>query len=57
MAQKRSAPLESGFSSYLKDLRTRSDSLAQTPVKRLKVGVHQQEEGGSHVCLLVLAAS
>lgn len=37
VARKRSANPESSFFSYLKDLRTRCDTLAQTPVKRLKV--------------------
>uniref|UniRef100_A0A3B3YXN9 Probable ATP-dependent DNA helicase HFM1 n=1 Tax=Poecilia mexicana TaxID=48701 RepID=A0A3B3YXN9_9TELE len=37
VGQKRSANHESSFSSYLEDLRNRSDVLAQTPVKRLKV--------------------
>uniref|UniRef100_A0A3Q3LJC4 Probable ATP-dependent DNA helicase HFM1 n=1 Tax=Labrus bergylta TaxID=56723 RepID=A0A3Q3LJC4_9LABR len=37
VARKRSTNQESGFSSYLNDLRNRSDTLAQTPVKRLKV--------------------
>uniref|UniRef100_A0A3P9NQ28 Probable ATP-dependent DNA helicase HFM1 n=1 Tax=Poecilia reticulata TaxID=8081 RepID=A0A3P9NQ28_POERE len=36
VGQKRSANHESSFSSYLEDLRNRSDVLAQTPVKRLK---------------------
>ncbi|XP_044076280.1 probable ATP-dependent DNA helicase HFM1 isoform X2 [Siniperca chuatsi] len=37
VARKRSANQESSFSSYLKDLRNRCDTLAQTPVKRLKM--------------------
>uniref|UniRef100_A0A4W6FFG8 DNA 3'-5' helicase n=1 Tax=Lates calcarifer TaxID=8187 RepID=A0A4W6FFG8_LATCA len=37
VARKRSANQECSFSSYLKDLRSRCDTLAQTPVKRLKV--------------------
>uniref|UniRef100_A0A3B4ZIL6 Probable ATP-dependent DNA helicase HFM1 n=1 Tax=Stegastes partitus TaxID=144197 RepID=A0A3B4ZIL6_9TELE len=37
VARKRSANQESSFSSYLQDLRIRSDTLTQTPVKRLKV--------------------
>lgn len=37
MTKKRSANQESSFSSYLHDLRSRCDTLAQTPVKRLKV--------------------
>lgn len=36
-AWKRPADRESSFSSYLSDLKSRSDALAQTPVKRLKV--------------------
>ncbi|XP_027140746.1 probable ATP-dependent DNA helicase HFM1 isoform X2 [Larimichthys crocea] len=36
VTRKRTANHESSFSSYLNDLRTRSDTLAQTPVKRLK---------------------
>lgn len=35
--RKRSANPESNFFSYLKDLKSRSDTLAPTPVKRLKV--------------------
>ncbi|XP_072220467.1 probable ATP-dependent DNA helicase HFM1 isoform X1 [Leuresthes tenuis] len=35
--RKRSANQESTFSSYLKDLRNRCDTLVQTPVKRLKM--------------------
>ncbi|XP_042284250.1 probable ATP-dependent DNA helicase HFM1 isoform X1 [Thunnus maccoyii] len=37
VARKRSANQESSFSSYLKDLRSRCDTLDQTPVKRLKL--------------------
>lgn len=37
VTKKRSANQESSFSSYLQDLRSRCDTLAQTPVKRLKV--------------------
>uniref|UniRef100_UPI0037E94618 probable ATP-dependent DNA helicase HFM1 n=1 Tax=Semicossyphus pulcher TaxID=241346 RepID=UPI0037E94618 len=37
VARKRSANQESCFSSYLNDLRSRSDTLVQTPVKRLKM--------------------
>lgn len=36
-AQRRPADRESSFSSYLSDLKSRSEALAQTPVKRLKV--------------------
>uniref|UniRef100_G3PSW6 Probable ATP-dependent DNA helicase HFM1 n=1 Tax=Gasterosteus aculeatus aculeatus TaxID=481459 RepID=G3PSW6_GASAC len=37
VAKKRPANQESSFSSYLKDLRNRCDTLSQTPVKRLKI--------------------
>ncbi|XP_069568611.1 probable ATP-dependent DNA helicase HFM1 [Brachyistius frenatus] len=37
VAQKRPAGEESSFSSYLKDLRSRCDTLTETPVKRLKM--------------------
>ncbi|XP_026231243.1 probable ATP-dependent DNA helicase HFM1 isoform X2 [Anabas testudineus] len=37
VAHKRSVSQESSFSSYLKDLRSRRDTLTQTPVKRLKM--------------------
>lgn len=39
VARKRTASQEAGFSSYLRDLRSRCDTLPQTPVKRLKVSV------------------
>ncbi|XP_038574292.1 probable ATP-dependent DNA helicase HFM1 isoform X1 [Micropterus salmoides] len=42
VARKRSASQESGFSSYLKDLRSRCDTLAQTPVKRLKMKMSEE---------------
>ncbi|XP_059199855.1 probable ATP-dependent DNA helicase HFM1 [Centropristis striata] len=42
VARKRSATQESGFSSYLKDLRSRCDTLAETPVKRLKMKMSQE---------------
>ncbi|XP_040000435.1 probable ATP-dependent DNA helicase HFM1 [Xiphias gladius] len=42
VARKRSANQESGFSSYLKDLRSRFDTLAQTPVKRLKMKMSEE---------------
>nr|XP_015831544.2 probable ATP-dependent DNA helicase HFM1 isoform X2 [Nothobranchius furzeri] len=38
VGRKRSTNHESSFSSYLTDLRNRSDALVQTPVKRLKMG-------------------
>ncbi|XP_049454968.1 probable ATP-dependent DNA helicase HFM1 isoform X3 [Epinephelus fuscoguttatus] len=41
VAQKRSANQESGFSYYLKDLRSRCDTLTQTPVKRLKMKMRE----------------
>ncbi|XP_065809388.1 probable ATP-dependent DNA helicase HFM1 [Labrus bergylta] len=44
VARKRSTNQESGFSSYLNDLRNRSDTLAQTPVKRLKMRMNKQSE-------------
>ncbi|MEQ2307495.1 ATP-dependent DNA helicase MER3 [Ameca splendens] len=40
--QKRSANHESSFSSYLEDLRSRSDILAHTPVKRLKIKMSEE---------------
>ncbi|XP_028448259.1 probable ATP-dependent DNA helicase HFM1 isoform X4 [Perca flavescens] len=43
VARKRSANPESSFFSYLKDLRTRCDTLAQTPVKRLKIKMSMEE--------------
>ncbi|XP_032386453.1 probable ATP-dependent DNA helicase HFM1 isoform X2 [Etheostoma spectabile] len=43
VARKRSANPESGFFSYLKDLRTRCDTLPQTPVKRLKMKMSMEE--------------
>ncbi|XP_041804440.1 probable ATP-dependent DNA helicase HFM1 [Chelmon rostratus] len=42
VTRKRSANQESNFSSYLKDLKGRCDSLAQTPVKRLKIKMHEE---------------
>ncbi|XP_070775191.1 probable ATP-dependent DNA helicase HFM1 [Enoplosus armatus] len=42
VARKRSANQESSFSSYLKDLRSRCDTLAQTPVKRLKMKMSEE---------------
>ncbi|XP_023270563.1 probable ATP-dependent DNA helicase HFM1 [Seriola lalandi dorsalis] len=42
VARKRSANQESSFSSYLKDLRNRCDTLAQTPVKRLKMKMSEE---------------
>ncbi|XP_063742496.1 probable ATP-dependent DNA helicase HFM1 [Eleginops maclovinus] len=42
VARKRLSYPESSFSSYLQDLRSRSDSLGQTPVKRLKMKMGEQ---------------
>ncbi|XP_073346991.1 probable ATP-dependent DNA helicase HFM1 [Pagrus major] len=42
VTKKRSANQESSFSSYLQDLRSRCDTLAQTPVKRLKMKVSEE---------------
>ncbi|KAM4727735.1 putative ATP-dependent DNA helicase HFM1 [Anableps anableps] len=42
VGQKRSANHESSFSSYLEDLRNRSDMFAQTPVKRLKMKMSEE---------------
>ncbi|PWA13974.1 hypothetical protein CCH79_00017037, partial [Gambusia affinis] len=42
VGQKRSVNYESSFSSYLEDLRNRSDVLAQTPVKRLKIKMSEE---------------
>ncbi|XP_037315462.2 probable ATP-dependent DNA helicase HFM1 [Pungitius pungitius] len=42
VARKRSANQESSFSSYLKDLRNRCDTLPQTPVKRLKMKISEE---------------
>ncbi|XP_056276995.1 probable ATP-dependent DNA helicase HFM1 isoform X1 [Pseudoliparis swirei] len=42
VARKRSANQESSFSSYLKDLRSRCDTLSQTPVKRLKLKMSEE---------------
>ncbi|XP_035993787.1 probable ATP-dependent DNA helicase HFM1 [Fundulus heteroclitus] len=42
VGQKRSMKHESSFSSYLEDLRNRSDILAQTPVKRLKMRMSEE---------------
>ncbi|RVE61086.1 hypothetical protein OJAV_G00167210 [Oryzias javanicus] len=41
-ARRRPADRESSFSSYLSDLRSRSDALAQTPVKRLKMKLEEE---------------
>ncbi|KAM3604074.1 uncharacterized protein V6R79_006054 [Siganus canaliculatus] len=40
--RKRSANQESSFSSYLKDLRSRCDTLCQTPAKRLKMKMNEE---------------
>ncbi|XP_058487783.1 probable ATP-dependent DNA helicase HFM1 isoform X1 [Solea solea] len=42
VTKKRSANQESSFSSYLRDLRSRCDTLAQTPVKRLKMKMNEE---------------
>ncbi|KAM9349950.1 putative ATP-dependent DNA helicase HFM1 [Symphorus nematophorus] len=42
LTRKRSANQESSFSSYLKDLRSRCDTLPQTPVKRLKMKMGEE---------------
>nr|XP_020471702.1 probable ATP-dependent DNA helicase HFM1 isoform X2 [Monopterus albus] len=42
VARKRSANQESSFSSYLNDLRSRCDTLTQTPVKRLKIKMSEE---------------
>ncbi|XP_053293383.1 probable ATP-dependent DNA helicase HFM1 [Pleuronectes platessa] len=42
VAKKRSTNQEYGFSSHLKDLRSRCDTLAQTPVKRLKMKMSEE---------------
>ncbi|XP_076601310.1 putative ATP-dependent DNA helicase HFM1 [Chaetodon auriga] len=42
VTRKRSANQESSFSSYLKDLRSRCDTLTQTPVKRLKIKMSEK---------------
>ncbi|XP_029971671.1 probable ATP-dependent DNA helicase HFM1 isoform X2 [Salarias fasciatus] len=42
VTRKRSSNQESSFTSHLKDLRSRSDSLAQTPVKRLKLKMNEE---------------
>ncbi|XP_024864995.1 probable ATP-dependent DNA helicase HFM1 [Kryptolebias marmoratus] len=42
VGQKRSANHETSFSSYLKDLKNRSDALVQTPVKRLKIKMSEE---------------
>ncbi|XP_030258651.1 probable ATP-dependent DNA helicase HFM1 isoform X2 [Sparus aurata] len=42
VTKKRSANQESSFSSYLQDLRSRCDTLAQTPVKRLKMKMSEE---------------
>ncbi|KAM4552713.1 putative ATP-dependent DNA helicase HFM1 [Odontesthes bonariensis] len=42
VGRKRSADQKSTFSSYLKDLRNRRDTLVQTPVKRLKMKMSEE---------------
>ncbi|XP_028987993.1 probable ATP-dependent DNA helicase HFM1 isoform X2 [Betta splendens] len=42
VARKRSASQETSFSSHLKELRSRYDTLAQTPVKRLKMKMNSE---------------
>ncbi|XP_035525900.1 probable ATP-dependent DNA helicase HFM1 [Morone saxatilis] len=42
VARKRSTNQECSFSSYLNDLRSRCDTLTQTPVKRLKMKMRQE---------------
>ncbi|XP_041659142.1 probable ATP-dependent DNA helicase HFM1 [Cheilinus undulatus] len=42
VARKRPSNQESSFSSYLDDLKSRSNTLAQTPVKRLKIRMNQE---------------
>ncbi|XP_034469557.1 probable ATP-dependent DNA helicase HFM1 isoform X1 [Hippoglossus hippoglossus] len=42
VAKKRSTNQEYGFSSHLKDLRSRCDTLPQTPVKRLKMKMSEE---------------
>ncbi|XP_047188173.1 probable ATP-dependent DNA helicase HFM1 isoform X2 [Scophthalmus maximus] len=42
VARKRSANQDSSFSSHLRELRSRCDSLEQTPVKRLKMKMSEQ---------------
>ncbi|KAM9845417.1 putative ATP-dependent DNA helicase HFM1 [Aulostomus maculatus] len=42
VTRKRSASQESGFSLYLNDLKSRCDTLAQTPVKRLKMKMTEE---------------
>ncbi|XP_068593669.1 probable ATP-dependent DNA helicase HFM1 isoform X2 [Cebidichthys violaceus] len=42
VARKRSANQEHSFSSYLKDLRSRCDTLPLTPVKRLKIKMSEE---------------
>ncbi|XP_033993207.1 probable ATP-dependent DNA helicase HFM1 [Trematomus bernacchii] len=42
VARKRLSDPESSFSSYLQDLRCRSDTLGQTPVKRLRMKMGEQ---------------
>uniref|UniRef100_A0A3P8WLM6 Probable ATP-dependent DNA helicase HFM1 n=1 Tax=Cynoglossus semilaevis TaxID=244447 RepID=A0A3P8WLM6_CYNSE len=49
VAKKRSTGQESGFSSYLNDLRTRCDTLAQTPVKRLRVRIQGLEQSTNQI--------
>ncbi|XP_068605031.1 probable ATP-dependent DNA helicase HFM1 [Brachionichthys hirsutus] len=44
VARKRSANQECTFSSYLNDLRSRSDTLTQTPAKRLKMKMSEESE-------------
>ncbi|KAE8291121.1 putative ATP-dependent DNA helicase HFM1 [Larimichthys crocea] len=50
VTRKRTANHESSFSSYLNDLRTRSDTLAQTPVKRLKMRMSEESVYGGSRC-------
>ncbi|KAJ8270164.1 hypothetical protein GJAV_G00111050 [Gymnothorax javanicus] len=47
MALKRPFNAESNFSSYLRDLKTRNQSLSQTPVKRLKMKMGGQVEAAA----------
>ncbi|XP_047445151.1 probable ATP-dependent DNA helicase HFM1 [Mugil cephalus] len=42
VARKRSVSQDSSFSSYLKDLRSRCDTLVDTPVKRLKMKMNEE---------------
>lgn len=54
VTRRRSANQESSFSSYLKDLRSRCDTLAHTPVKRLKVRRKTDMISSPHQILLTL---